>query len=131
MTIETLTAEQFADLAPKVDANQKFMRNAPNPRDPETHPLPFPDVGNDETGKVEQYRLREEKPDRFGAYLSSDGKRVTTWTGDTLGYVMGTVNEPRFATRVSFSFRMAGRDYYAQGGGRGMYCGCKAYKGSK
>jgi hypothetical protein len=106
------------------------MRELPNPRDPKTHPLPFPDVGNEQTGKVEQYRLREEKPDAFGAYLSSDGKAVTTWTGDVLGFVMGSVVRDRSRREnYRFSFRMNGRDYYAQGSGCGMYCGCKAYKG--
>lgn len=130
MSIETLTAEEFAELAPKVDANQKAMRDGPNPRDPKIHPYPFPDVGNAETGKVEQYRLRLEKPDSFGAYLSGDGKAVTTWTGDVLGYVMGTPNRSRDGRVVTFSFRMNGRDYYGRGSGRGMYCGCKAYKRS-
>ncbi len=129
MTIETLTAAEFAALAPKVDANQKAMRELPNPRLPAKHPLPFPDVGNAETGKVEQYRLRAEKPDTFGAYLSCDGTTVTTWTGDILGYVMGSpVTNPRYGRSARFAFRMNGRDYYAQGGGRGMCCGCKAYK---
>lgn len=128
MTIETLTADEFAALAPKVEANQKAMRELPNPRNPETHPLPFPDVGNAETSKVEQYRLWQEKPESFGAYLSGDGKAVTTWTGDILGYLMGAPNRSRCGRFVTFAFRMNGRDYYARGSGRGMYCGCKAYK---
>ena len=132
MTIETLTAEQFAELAPKVEANQKAMRKLPNgmPSAEFRAALPFPDVGNNETGAVEQYRLREEKPDRFGAYLSGDGSRVTVWTGQTLGYVMGSTRTDKRGV-CRFSFRMNGRDYHAQGGGRGMYCGCKAYKGAK
>lgn len=131
MTIETLTAEEFAILAPKVDANQKAMRDGPNPRDLKTHPYPFPDVGNAETGKVEQYRLRQEKPDSFGAYLSGDGRAVTTWTGDILGYVIGIPRRSSDNRVTLFSFRMAGRDYHCRGAGYGMYCGCKAYKGSK
>lgn len=131
MTIETLSPAEFATLAPKVDANQKAMRELPNPRNPETHPLPFPDIGNTETGKVEQYRLYEEKPDGFGAYLSGDGKAVTTWTGDILGYLFGPPNRSRCGRFVTFAFRMNGRDYHARGSGRGMYCGCKAYKGKK
>lgn len=131
MTIETLSAAEFAALAPKVDANQKAMQELPNPRNPETHPLPFPEIGNAETGKVEQYRLREEKPDRFGAYLSSDGKTVTTWSGDILGFVMGVPGRSRDNRFTYFVFRMNGRDYRGQGAGYGMYCGCKAYKGSR
>lgn len=36
-------------------------------------------------GRVEQYELRTNTPERFGAYVSSDGKSFTTWTGDVLG----------------------------------------------
>lgn len=36
-------------------------------------------------GRVEQYELLTNTPERFGAYVSSDGKHVTTWTGDILG----------------------------------------------
>jgi hypothetical protein len=130
MTIEMLTVAQFQELAPKVDANQNAMRSIPSglPSAEFRARLPFPDVGNDEYGKVEQYRLRQEKPDRFVAYLSSDGRRVTTWNGETLGHVMGTIRRERWRENVRFSFRMNGRDYYAQGGGHGMCCGCKAYK---
>lgn len=133
MTIETLSADEFAILAPKTDANQKAMRELPNgmPSAEFRAALPFPDVGNDETGKVEQYRLREERPDKFSAYLSSDGKRVTTWTGDTLGYVMGIPRRSSDDRVTLFSFRMNGRDYHCRGSGYGMVCGCKAYKGSK
>lgn len=134
MTITTLTPAEFAAMAPKVDANQKAMREGPNPRNPETHPLPFPEVGNAETGKVEQYRLRMERPGEFTAYLSCDGQRVTVWTGDTLGYVTGGLSTWRDnfgGERCAFSFTMAGQDYYARGGGKGMYCRCKAYKGGK
>lgn len=126
MTIETLSPAEFATLAPKVDANQKAMRENHNLQRAD---YPFPDIGNEETGKVEQYRLREEKPDGFGAYLSGDGKAVTTWTGDVLGYLFGAPNRSRCGRFVTFAFRMNGRDYYARGSGRGMYCGCKAYKG--
>lgn len=131
MTIETLTVAEFAELAPKVDANQKAMRELPNgmPSEQYRAALPFPDIGNSETGKVEQYRLREEKPDRFGAYLSCDGKAVTTWTGDILGYLTNTPNRSRCGRFVTFAFRMNGRAYHARCSGRGCYCGCKAYKG--
>lgn len=130
MTITTLTKRRYATLAPKVHANQEFMRNAPNPRDPATHPLPFPEVGNAETGLVEQYELHRDKPDSFFAYLSSDGRSVTTWTGDILGYVsrLSTWRDNFGGVRHHISFRMAGRDYYAQGPGKGMYTRCKAYK---
>jgi hypothetical protein len=133
MTIGTLSAEEFAELAPKVDANQKAMRAIPSglPSAEFRARLPFPEIGNEETGRVEQYRLREEKPDRFSAYLSGDAKAVTTWTGDVLGYVMGTPNRSRCGRFLTFAVRMNGRDYYCHGSGRGMLCGCKAYKGSK
>lgn len=124
MAIEMLSPEEFATLAPKVDANQAFMRanngNGKGPKD-----RPFPDIGNDETGKVEQYRLRTEQPDSFGAYLSGDGQSVTTWTGDKLGSVYN-LTETRH--NAYFRFIMAGKPYQGRGGGRGMHCGCKATK---
>lgn len=130
MTIETITAEQFAELEPKVSANQARIRELPNgmPSAEFRAALPFPDIGNKETGQVEQFRLHRDKPDSFGAYLSGDGKRVTTWTGDTLGFLIGAPNRARNGRFVTFTFRMNGRDYHARGSGRGMYCGCKAYK---
>lgn len=129
MTIETLTAAEFARLAPMVDANQKAMRSIPNGLKSEEFRarLPHPEIGNTETGRVEQYRLREERPDKFSAYLSSDGKRVTVWTGETLGYVIGYPRRSRDNRITTFSFRMNGRDYHARGSGYGMICGCKAY----
>jgi hypothetical protein len=36
-------------------------------------------------GRVEQYELLTNTPERFGAYVSSDGKSIMTWTGDSLG----------------------------------------------
>lgn len=131
MTIETLSESEFHRLAPMVDANQAKIRTLPNgmPSADYKAALPYPEIGNDEYGAVEQYRLRRDKPDSFGAYLSSDGTRVTVWTGQTLGHVMGTIRKDRGRENFRFSFRMNGRDYHCMGGGRGMYCGCKAYKG--
>lgn len=130
MTIETLTSDEFAALAPKVEANQKAMREIPSglPSAKFRARLPFPEIGNEETGKVEQYRLREERPDKFSAYLSSDGKRVTVWTGETLGYVIGVPYRSRDNRLTYFSFRMSGRDYHARGSGYGMICHATAYK---
>jgi hypothetical protein len=129
--IETLSAEEFARLEPQVNANQARIRELPNgmPSAEFRAAMPFPDIGNAEAGKVEQYRLRRDKPDAFGAYLSGDGRRVTTWTGDTLGFVMGIPRRSSDNRVTLFSFRMDGRDYHARGAGYGMYCGCKAYKG--
>lgn len=133
MTIETLSADEFARLAPMVDANQKKMRELPNgmPSADFRAALPFPEIGNEQTGQVEQYRLRTEKPDSFGAYLSSTGLHVTTWTGDILAHVIDVPKRSRDGRTVSFRFYMDGREYYARGSGCGMYCGCKAYKGAK
>lgn len=135
MTIETITADEFAKLAPMVAANQELMRALPSgmpsgmPSGEFRAALPFPEIGNAETGKVEQYRIRQELPDSFGAYLSGDGKTVTVWTGEPLGYLIGRPNRSRCGRFVTFAFRMNGRDYHARGAGRGMYCGAKAYKG--
>lgn len=40
---------------------------------------------NEMRGRVEHYELLMNTPERFGAYVSSDGKSITTWTGDVIG----------------------------------------------
>ena len=40
---------------------------------------------NDMRGRVEQYELLTDTPERFAAYVASDGRSITTWTGDVLG----------------------------------------------
>ena len=134
MTIETISQEAYEALKPLVDANQAAMRNGPNPRDPETHPYPFPHIGNKEAGAIEQYELRRDKPHRFTAYLSSDGKSVTVWTGDQLGFVLGRVNRWRtggFARgeMAAGQFMMRGSVYSFRGPGAGMHCRCRKLKG--
>lgn len=134
MTIETISDAAYADLAPLVRANQEAMRNGPNPRDLSTHPYPFPHIGNKEAGAVEQYEIRRDMPAEFGAYLSSDGKSVTVWTGDVLGYVVGRVSRWRDnfgGEREAGRFMMRGKTYSWRGQGNGMFCRCKLLKGSR
>jgi hypothetical protein len=39
-------------------------------------------------GRVEQFELHRDRPDRFTAYISSDGNFATVWTGDKIGQVI-------------------------------------------
>jgi hypothetical protein len=62
----------------------------------------------------------------FYCYVSSDGKRVTTWTGGTLGTVTN-YGESRAGWNGGTIARfhvtdVHGRKWYGRGGGRGMCC---------
>lgn len=45
-------------------------------------------VGNAELSRVEVYEFMRDKPGRYFAYVAQDLSKVTTWTGETLGYVI-------------------------------------------
>lgn len=65
----------------------------------------------------------------YTAYLSSDGARLTTWTGDTLAEVIFIKSRKParrgYMSDVAGSLRAVGIDgraYYARHNGPGMYC---------
>lgn len=128
MAIEKISAEEFAELAPKVDANQAAMRNGLHP---------FPDIGNEETGKVEQYRLLTETPDYIVAYLGEPNRNgtgldrvlgqsypVTVWTGQKIGFAtLGSswrVNSYIGSTMGQYYATINGREFTGRGFGAGM-----------
>lgn len=54
-------------------------------------------------GRVEQYEILADPPERFTAYVSSDEKRITTWTGGELGSLtlgLGWVVRSCFGSRM-------------------------------
>lgn len=121
-----LTAKEYATLAPMVDANQAAIRAD------HTAPRPFPAIGNEETGKVEHYRIWHELPETFGAYISCDGKSVTVWTGEILG-----TSDWRYHSTWRNNFgahceagrvTINGAQYAWRGPGKGMYCTCRKLK---
>lgn len=92
---------------------------------------------NDMRGRVEQFELLRDLPDRFVAYLASGapdglGARipVTVWTGLPLGVAtVHTVGKARsqFGERQRFGRAViGGRVYRWQGGGAGMFASFRA-----
>jgi hypothetical protein len=77
-------------------------------------------VDNEMRGRVEQYELLTELPERISAYIGSDGRSVTVWTGLPLGsaYCSGRIGRgPLFGYYATIS----GRQYYGRGQGSGMF----------
>lgn len=78
-------------------------------------------------------RMRE-RPTRFCAYLSLDGKRVTGWLGFELARVIpGTLGESRSGWHGSTIARFHARDAFGQwwqgrGAGRGIVCTLRPMK---
>lgn len=63
--------------------------------------------------------------DRIGAYLSSEGKTVTTWSGETLGTVIDLRYMRLFGHLRKCSIRVRAFDgtiWYARGADQGMHC---------
>ena len=75
--------------------------------------------------------LYSDKAGTFGAYLSGDGRTVTTWTGGKLARVTR-----EWTTREGFGGRTTrvevrdsnGRRWYGRGPGRNMYVRLRRYK---
>lgn len=85
-------------------------------------------------GRVEQFELLRDLPDRFSAYLSSDCSKVTTWAGDTLGQAWILSSRPAGGSVYSCRYyygraRIGGKLYSWQGYGDGMLCRLRAIKG--
>ena len=86
-------------------------------------------------GRVEQYELLHNPPDRFGAYLSTrpDGRFVVTvWTGDAIGTAdivsNWRVNSAYGSRMYAVRARVGGREYVGRGFGGGMFIGLRAVK---
>lgn len=74
------------------------------------------------------------KHSRLAAYLSSDGKRITTWPGLTIATVTGShvVDFGYCRNQVSFDAVMDdGTQLYGRGPGKGMYCRLRVRKATK
>lgn len=80
-------------------------------------------------GRVEQYEILTNPPERFTAYVGErDGKRViTTWTGDLLGYV---TTSPTWKGRQLYA-TIAGRHYTGRFNGMGMWINLRETAASK
>lgn len=80
-------------------------------------------------GRVEQYEILTDPPERFAAYVSSDGLKLTTWAGDYLGRValghgwrVNSYVAPRLYQVYAYVVGADGvrREYTGRGAGTGM-----------
>ncbi len=85
------------------------------------------DTANHETSRAEcaAFATREAGP--YAAYVSMDGKRIVTFTGDTLGTITSTGRPQRISGYLSTAltpFRAVGidgRTYFGRMHGPGLY----------
>lgn len=86
--------------------------------------------GNAMRGRVEQYEILTDPPERFTAYVSSDGLKLTTWTGGYLGRATlghGWTWPPGYGARLHqiYAYVVGAdgvrREYTGRGQGAGMY----------
>lgn len=87
---------------------------------------------NEMRGRVEQWELLRDLPEKFGAYLSSDSRHITTWTGDVLGsaWILSSRPNRGFVSSRYYYGRanIGGKLYSWQGNGEGMLCRLRALK---
>lgn len=103
---------------------------ADTPRPPEIEM-----VDNAMRGRVEQYELLRDTPERLSAYIGSDGRSVTVWTGLPLGSARETaawrVNSYIGSHMRQFECRIAGKLYTGRGFGSGCCINLKRKKESR
>lgn len=97
------------------------------PADAANHP-DYAACNNDLRGRVEQYEILRDMPEKVYAYLSSDESRVTVWTGLEIGKVTRITGRWNRGNMVSFRARIAGVEYVGRGQGAGMYCSMRKAK---
>lgn len=90
-------------------------------------------VDNEMRGRVEQYELLTELPAEFGAYIGSDGRSVTVWTGLPLGsaYVVSSWRNGYGTKLFAYRATIGGREYAGRSQGSGMFIGLRETAESK
>ena len=90
---------------------------------------------NEMRGRVEQFELLNDPPERFSAYIGSDGRSVTVWTGLKLGTADCVSSWPVQSyigrTMRQYHCRIAGKLYSGRGFGPGMSINLKRMKESR
>lgn len=134
MKIELITPEQYAierAICDKAEAyaeaimtegGTKRRRNYLTAEEA-AHP-DYAACNNDMRGRVEQYELLRDRPDKFTAYISSCETMATVWTGLPLGRATVTASwKPGRSRDVmkQFVVWMGGNRYIGRGFGSGMY----------
>lgn len=81
-------------------------------------------------GRVEQYEVLRDLPERFSAYVSADGAQVTTWTGDILGSAKVTASwrTGRRTCMYQYVVTVGGKRYTGRCQGAGMLLNLQARK---
>lgn len=87
-------------------------------------------------GHVEQFELLTNPPEKFSAYIGSDGRTLTVWTGTVIGDAQAGRSWPtgsRFCgtSLVSYECTMAGRHYHGRSQGPGMCINLRETAASK
>jgi hypothetical protein len=77
-------------------------------------------------GQVEQFELLRDLPDCFTAYIGSDGRSVTVWTGDVLGNAYVTSSWGRRPKMFAYRVTIGGKRYHGRGQGAGIYITLRA-----
>lgn len=106
-------------------ANATFSKGGCSSMGPELSAHPdYSACTNDIRARVEQYELNRDKPERFTAYVSSEGDHLTCWTGLIVGRTMNCTCTKRKAFgggyADSYTFRTIWGDVYRGFGACGL-----------
>lgn len=113
------------------EANATFSRGGWSSMSAElcAHP-DYAAADNAMRGRVEQFEILRDLPDCVSVYVASDGRTLTTWTGDVLGYARETsrwrVNSAYGSHMRHYVATIGGREYSGRGFGAGMLLNLRA-----
>lgn len=140
MTYTQQTYDREREIVDKADAYARATMATRGPRcnyltKEEAAAPVYAMCSNDMRGRVEQFELLRDRPDKFCAYLSDDGRKVVCWPGNVLGSAV-TLSSRRIGGWVSGRYyygraTIGGREYAWLGHGAGMLCRLKALKGGR
>ncbi len=131
-----MTQEQYFAERAIVDRAEAYRRRiAPNRNWISAEEAAHPDYSacdNAMRGRVEQYEVLRDLPDRLVAYVGQDDRTVTVWTGDVIGTAepQPATWRPRWdsARRRYYRVRIGTRRYVGQSEGAGSYIRLRAVK---
>lgn len=118
-------------------ANATFSRNGWSSMGPELAAHPdYAACSNDMRGRVEQFEILRDLPEVICAYVSSDARSVTVWTGLPIGTCRAVSSWPTPRSCIGsrmyqFHATIGGRDYTGRGYGEGMCIALRETAASK
>lgn len=81
---------QYAEIKSKVHAyDAEVHRRFPRACSYDPKSITCPHASNEERSAVETWEFQHTRSDKAFAYVDLPGRRVTTWTGQTLGTITG------------------------------------------